>query len=394
MKRFMWVRNVPLRDHGRMKRKPSPSTVSVLVGVAVCSARLAAAAEIQLLPAGAFRARPEDGRPAGLPAWRIDAGIAAAVIAAAEARATPFVIDYEHQTLRAEKNGQPAPAAGWFKRLEWREPSVDATGQPVAGGLYATDVEWTEAARAMIEAGEYRYLSPVFSYDAKTGAVKTMVMAALTNYPAIDGMDDVVIAAASSLLVPSTQEENPMEELLEQLRWLLNLPVGCTAEECMAHLQKLIDQLRGGQAQAAASFNLAEHLRAKDEEIAALRAATPDPAQYVPVATMRALQDQVAALTARLNGSDLDRTVKEALAAGKLLPAQEQWARSLGAKDMAALTAYLETAQPIAALRGTQTGGADPAGGTQPGALSAEELAVCKSLGLSAEEYAKGRQAA
>ena len=28
-----------------------------------------------------------------------------------------LVIDYEHQTLFADKNGAPAPAAGWIKQL-------------------------------------------------------------------------------------------------------------------------------------------------------------------------------------------------------------------------------------------------------------------------------------
>ena len=47
-----------------------------------------------------------------------------------------------------------------------------------------------------------------------------------------------------------------MDELLEQLRWLLNLPVGATAEDVKAQLQKLIDSLSGGQGVAAASVDL------------------------------------------------------------------------------------------------------------------------------------------
>jgi phage I-like protein len=77
------------------------------------------------------------------------------LIAAADARQTPYVIDYEHQTLRSAKNGLPAPASGWFKKLEWRE----------GVGLFAVDVEWTDAAAAAIDAGEYRFISPVFLYD-------------------------------------------------------------------------------------------------------------------------------------------------------------------------------------------------------------------------------------
>lgn len=136
---------------------------------------------VQLLPYGDFRSI--DGRPTGVAAWRIDAGIAYEVIARAERRINDLVIDFEHQTHLAEKNGRPAPAAGWFKRVEWRE----------GVGLFATDVRWTAAASAMIRAGEYKYLSPVFRFDARSGHVQEILSAALTNSPALDGMVAVAL---------------------------------------------------------------------------------------------------------------------------------------------------------------------------------------------------------
>ena len=117
----------------------------------------------------------------------MDSAIAASLIAARPASASPQVIDYEHQTLLKEKNGQPAPAAGWFKGLEYRP------GQ----GLFMTGVDWTDRARSMIVAGEYRYLSPVFSFDPNSGAVKVLHSVALTNTPALTGLTD--LAAASTM---------------------------------------------------------------------------------------------------------------------------------------------------------------------------------------------------
>jgi phage I-like protein len=75
--------------------------------------------------------------------WFIDGSIAASLIAAAEAKQTPYVIDYEHQTLRSAKNGLPAPASGWFGKA----------GMARGEGLFAVDVEWTDAAAAAIAAG-------------------------------------------------------------------------------------------------------------------------------------------------------------------------------------------------------------------------------------------------
>ncbi len=60
--------------------------------------------EIQLFPAGEFSA--VDGRPytdeVESGKWVLTAGLAAQLVAQVAARTTPFVIDYEHQTLRAQ----------------------------------------------------------------------------------------------------------------------------------------------------------------------------------------------------------------------------------------------------------------------------------------------------
>ena len=163
--------------------------------------------ELQLLPAGKFRAH--DGRPTDAPAWYIDGALAQRLIVAARARANPFVIDYEHQTIAAEKNGQPAPAAGWWQNanMEWRE------GQ----GLFAVNVEWTDKARAMIAAGEYKFFSPVFKYDKQTGAVTAILMGAITNYPAIDGMEALAARAAARFSTLPEQGSKEDEISAEEL---------------------------------------------------------------------------------------------------------------------------------------------------------------------------------
>ena len=105
--------------------------------------------------------RATDGRPATLPGWKVDAQIAAQLIAAVHAQTNDPVIDYEHQSTQIPANGQPAPGCGLVQTAGmagWRWP-------------VCVDARWTDRARAMIEAGEYRYLSPVFEFDGATGAV-------------------------------------------------------------------------------------------------------------------------------------------------------------------------------------------------------------------------------
>ena len=370
-----------------MKNKTQTTQPNTAMAVAACSIELSGAGkEIQLIPAGQFRAR--DGRPTNAPFWFLDAALARTLIASASARATPYVIDYEHQTLKAASNGRPAPASGWFRTLEWRE------GQ----GLFAVDVEWTATCQAMIAAKEYKFISPVFSYDL-SGAVTGLLMAAVTNNPAIDGMDEVMLAAASLQYashiasLSQTQELPNMDELLEKLRWLLNIPIASTAADILAELGKLSAAITAGQTtEAAASCDLVGLLAAQRDMIASLSTAAPDPSQYVAIGTMTSLQHQVAQLSTELATERMDGLIGGAIAAGKLLPSMEGWARDLGAKNIAALNSYIANAPPIALLDGLQTGGKEPAV-APTGALTSSQVALCTAMGITEDDYLATLQA-
>lgn len=320
------------------------------LGIAACAISVTPSKEIQLFPAGEFRAT--DGRPKDAPHWFINAELAASVIADFAGRENRTVVDYEHQTLLASQNGQPAPASGWFGQLEWR-----------ADGLFAIDVEWTERASSMIESGEYKYISPVFTYDLKTGAVKSLINAALTNHPALDGMD-AVAASQFTQLIDQSQQESLSMELLEQIRWMLNLAVTATQEEVVAELQKAIDQIKATQPTAAASadFNIVSLIKSQADQIAALSASVdaPDPAKWVAVATMKATQDELTALRTKLLEREVDDVIEMALSTSRLLPAQEDWAKELGMSNLESLNKFVANGQPIAALTRTQTDGKPP----------------------------------
>ena len=155
-----------------------------------------------------------------------------------------------------------------------------------------------------------------------------------------------------------------MDDLLEQLRWLLNLPVGATADDVSAQLQKLIGQLKPeaepGQAAASARFDLAGHL--------ARLTAQADPAAHVGIATPTAVQAELsstraelAALHAKQRAAEVDTLVAAALQDGRLTPSLEPWARDLGSTRIDALKGFIERATPILPAPGsTQTGGVPP----------------------------------
>lgn len=351
-----------------MKKTNSHTTHAI----AACSFELDAnERRVQLMPLGRFKAR--DGRPLGLAGWRLEADDARRVLAQLATRQTDIVVDYEHQTLYSEKNGKPAPAAGWIK------PGSIVLGEQ---GLYATDVEWTAAASSHIKEREYRYISPVFSYDKQTGAVAQLHHVALTNYPAVDGMDALSDLAAARFdladLAQHIEEENTVKR--EQLIALLGLSSDASEEDIQSALTAL--KTKAGSADAL------------EQQVAALKttAGQPgqvDPTQFAPVALVTQLQQQIAALTTQQNSGALDQLIAAGLDDGRLLPAMEPWARDVGGKDIAALKSFLDAAQPIAALKGQQTAFVKPAPNQTVKDLSETEMAMCKAFGTDPEAYLK-----
>ena len=314
--------------------------------------------EIKLVPSGEFRSA-RDNRPVGLAAWSLDEAGALKIIANFNALRTDFLIDYDHQTLSAKANGQPAPAAGWGGELQWRDD-----------GLYAIRINWTKAALKAIADKEYRYISPVIQFDEQTGAVYGVPMAALTNYPALDNLNDLAAAAADLFLTQPQETIMDKNEITERLFYLLNLPLTTTTEDLLAELDKLktmISQPDG------TTTGLSALLSVKPEI---------DFAKYVPIEVVHGLNARLAQLSSTALSGELDALIMKGQADGKILgAAAEKWARDMGKGNIAALKAYLESTPAIAALSGMQTEKLKTAT-TLPG----DNLAACQALGVDASD--------
>jgi phage I-like protein len=120
--------------------------------------------------------------------------------------------------------------------------------------------------------------------------------------------------------------------------------------------------------------------------------ADPDPSKFVAVSVVESLKKDLAVLTTKQRDGEVAELVESGLADGRLLAAQKDWATDLGKKDLASLSAYLKDAQPIAALRGTQTRGAPPEVKNAHG-LTVDELAVCSQTGITPENFAAAKVA-
>lgn len=150
--------------------------------------------EFRILPAGRFKA--VDGRPGQDEYWNLSEATGQRLVEEAASRNQDYLIDYEHQSL----SGQQSPAAGWFSTLIWKPD-----------GLYVQAAQWTAAAKAMITANEYRFISPVFTYSDDTFEVQSLISVALTNTPALPQLTDlscVALTQDGSLKVASLTDKD------------------------------------------------------------------------------------------------------------------------------------------------------------------------------------------
>ena len=131
-------------------------------------------------------------------------------------------------------------------------------------------------------------------------------------------------------------------------------------------------------------------LAEKEQSVAALTAQVgkPDPAKFVPVEQVAALQADFNALKSSIDKDKKSALIEAALSQGKLSPALKDWAESL---SIEALTGYLDKAAPIAALAGGHQANEDPNKGNVV-ALTAEQQVAAKMLGMSDADYLKYTQ--
>ena len=304
------------------KRTPLPS----LTGLALNFEGASAPDWVQLTPAGP-RIMGRDGR------WWLLSD-AAAVAARFDATKEPQ-IDLEHSSQLKAPEGEAAPAVGWIKELAVRE-----------GGLWGR-VEWTPDGATLVATRAYRYLSPVFSFDPATGEIGRIVSAGLTNTPNLE------MAALNA-----QQENQPMDGTVLQA---LGLPTTATAADAVVAVNTL-------KSEKAVALNSAQH---------------PDPHLFVPTADHQLALNRIStfetAETARQE-SAIVAAADAAITAGKVAPASKDYhlASCRAEGGLERFNAFIGAAPVIApnsALDGKKAG-------DTPSALTAEELAVCRQLGM------------
>jgi phage I-like protein len=306
---------------------------------------------IELLPAGVFYGR--DGRGP----FRLDDPAAVISSTTALQMNAGIPIDYDHATDFGAPEGRPAPAAGWIRELE------------VRGGAVWGRVEWTARAQSSIVAREYRYVSPVFQFDPKDGVVTRLLRAGLTNNP---NLHLTAIAASRTAAAHNETRDEQMEFPTQELRELLNLDGDATVADVLA---KVRDLRAAGDAASSQSTSTHAH----------------DPAHYVAIAEFERALTELNALKADRARERAAHTVEDAIRAGKIVPAQREWAIAYCAADARGFNAFAAK-QPSFLGENLGLSGQPPADRRADGGLNAAELAICAQLGLKHSEFVRRKR--
>ncbi len=272
-----------------------------------------------------------------------------------DSRGLDIVVDYEHQTL----SGKEAPAAGWIKELILTDHSI------------AARVEWTANAAQRIRNREYRYCSPVVVAPGPINRACLLHSVALTNTPAIDGQFPIVNKFE--------MEEETNMEFLKQLAALLKLPETATEEDVTKALKALTDAPPPAEPVVCKTIAglLDVDAAADTATVSAKIMALKNPANFVPASDYLVLK-------AKLDAQESVGLVEQALKDGKITPAQKDWANAYVLSDKAGFEKFASLAPAIVPMGQTQL---PPPGKT--GTADADQLLICKNLGVSAEDLKK-----
>jgi phage I-like protein len=243
------------------------------------------------------------------------------------------------------------------KALGWFVPTVKDDIEGGGGvGLFAADIEWTELGLAALKKREFRFFSPAITFDGESRRITGLINVALTNIPATKNQRPLVLDALEA------DENNNNIEDQDTMKVLLDT-LGASDET--GAVAKVGD-LQSFQTAVLSALDVPADKAA--EKIAELSAAAIDAvAQLEAVKAERVAADKVAKLDALC-------------AAGKLPPAQKEFASSLSDDQ---LDQFVVALSSVTAVTKTVE---EPGGHSKVETLSAEEKKVCQLLGLSEED--------
>lgn len=297
---------------------------------------------IELLPAGP-EVRGRDGR-----SWRLDDP--QAVVVAFVAAGVDLPLDIEHATELKAPKGEPAPAVGWITALEVRNGSVWGR------------VDWNSEGGWSVAYRQYRYISPVFTYDKVTMQILRLTSVALTNQPNL----------ALQALNREEQKQNEEEPAMKKIYAALGLAETATEADALNAIEKMRGDLSTA-TNRAESPSLDKFVPRADHDAALARATNAEK----KLGEMQAAQLE----------KEIETEVGDALKAGKITPATADYhkaqCRQEGGLDR--FRDFVKAAPVVGGASGLDGKSPDEGGK----AMNAEEAKVAAMFGNTADDLKK-----
>lgn len=296
--------------------------------------------KLELIPAGEFSGL--DGR-----SW--NNAFPDTVIARTQTVGRDIPIDIEHATELKAPKGESAPAQGWI-RLDDLEV--------IDGAIWGT-VEWNNSGRALLGDKAYRYYSPAFLFDDQ-GEVRAIKSVGLTNTQNLSQLP----------ALNSQQPQGGADDM--SLPAAIRQALGLKEDANEADAVQAIGTLK------------TEH------QVALNRAETPDPDKFVTKADYElALNRATTAETAlkAVRDQEIAAEIDAAVKAGKVAPASKDYHLAICQQE-GGLEKFREFIKSAPVLVGPQgVGGKKLEGDQEQSKLSADELAMCRDLGITEAEF-------
>lgn len=339
-------------------------TVSLALEIPVPQEGAPLPTEIQISPGGQVETETK-GR------FIMDAPAQAAVISAFTASGRDLVIDYEHQSLLPNE----APAAGWITRLI-------AKG---TAGLWA-GVNWTPRAAKYLDAREYRYLSPVVLVRKTDGRAVMLHSVALTNTPEIRKLIPIVAGRGAALCARGEAHDVDKEEAMrEGLIRVLKLKADAADEAILAAIEDLMPIADHARRPASEEVLAALELKADAKESDVVATIHALKQARLQAGSLEATQAEIKVLKQQAAERQRDELVQTALSAGKITPAQLDWAKDYALRDPEGFRVYVAKAPVVVPLGAAPPAPAQAAGGV----LDDSQREINRALGVTDELYLK-----
>lgn len=191
------------------------------------------------------------------------------------------------------------------------------------GGVWGR-VDWTATAAELIGRKEYRYISPVLLYHPATRQIVKLKGAGLVHTP---NLYLKALASQETEMIPDKTTPKPGEgETMDAAAFnqaiakMLGLPPETPPDALFAKLKEKIEGLRN--------------------------ADNPDPAKFVPVATVQAMLAERNLSIATASEERADQKVADALRLGLIPPAMKDWATALCRSNEASFDSFIASTGP------------------------------------------------